>query len=238
MQEWKFTGRDESFIFVAVLVPDRSSLYNFWLWKLQWGSTRDGWSAGSFSANWSVLASRSIFYVEAPIESQSFFSVLESKVLFTKIRSVSRSTCQRVVSLKDIYHRRYRLQAAWPPSEFIIEIWNGPVGRNIQSWCAPLEDWVIFRLITNDSCEEICNWTISYSSLNIAIFAMYVIQVQTPFLGWSPQAKLGLTHGHRRPVSMEHRLYRRTDVGCDASGHEANLSRGGGAQQVTTKYYF
>ena len=29
VQEWKFMGRDESFIFVVVLVPDRSSLYNF-----------------------------------------------------------------------------------------------------------------------------------------------------------------------------------------------------------------
>ena len=59
-----------------------------------------------------VFSIQSIFYVEAPIEPQSFFSVLESKVLFTKIRSVSRSTYQRVLSLKDIYHRRYRLQAA------------------------------------------------------------------------------------------------------------------------------
>ena len=59
-----------------------------------------------------VFSSRSIFYVGAPIEPQSFFFVLESKVLFVRIRSVSRSTYPRVFSLEDIYHSWYRLQAA------------------------------------------------------------------------------------------------------------------------------
>ena len=50
--------------------------------------------------------------LEPQLSPNPFFYVLESKALFAKIRSVSRSTYQRVLSLKDIYHRRYRLQAA------------------------------------------------------------------------------------------------------------------------------
>ena len=95
----------------------------------------------------------------------------------------------------------FRLQAAWP-SEFRIEIWNWPIGRSIQSWCALLADWSIFRHITTWFLWG--NLQLDHQLLEFehCDFCDVCGPSTETFLGWIATGKIGVDP--RSPLASQH----------------------------------